>query len=139
MNAYDNEDNFEFEQSISTYQKAIFHDKQYIQLCQSGDIFPQKGKNFYFDEDVQIAVFRDNHQLFAVSNICPHQYAAVICNGFLEEKTVTCPLHGWIYSLESGKALGSNARLLTYHIFEDEGLVWLEQPKKTRPLWLENF
>lgn len=54
-------------------------------------------------------------------------------------KTVTCPLHGWIYSLESGKALGSNARLLTYHIFEDEGLVWLEQPKKTRPLWLENF
>ena len=139
MNAYDNEDNFEFEQSIATYQKAIFHDKQYIQLCQSGDIFPQKGKNFYFDEDVQIAVFRDNHQLFAVSNICPHQYAAVICNGFLEEKTVTCPLHGWIYSLESGKALGSNARLLTYHIFEDEGLVWLEHPKKTRPLWLENF
>lgn len=139
MNAYDNEDNFEFEQSIATYQKAIFHDKQYIQLCQSGDIFPQKGKNFYFDEDVQIAVFRDNHELFAVSNICPHQYAAVICNGFLEEKTVTCPLHGWIYSLESGKALGSNARLLTYHIFEDEGLVWLEQPKKTRPLWLENF
>ncbi|GDX66535.1 hypothetical protein LBMAG36_16020 [Chlorobiota bacterium] len=139
MNAYDNEDNFEFEQSIATYQKAVFHDKQYIQLCQSGDIFPQKGKNFYFDEDVQIAVFRDNHELFAVSNICPHQYAAVICNGFLEEKTVTCPLHGWIYSLESGKALGSNARLLTYHIFEDEGLVWLEQPKKTRPLWLENF
>jgi len=139
VNAYDNEDNFEFEQSIATYQKAVFHDKQYIQLCQSGDIFPQKGKNFYFDEDVQIAVFRDNHELFAVSNICPHQYAAVICNGFLEEKTVTCPLHGWIYSLESGKALGSNARLLTYHIFEDEGLVWLEQPKKTRPLWLENF
>ena len=139
MNAYDNEDNIEFEQSIGIYQKAVFHDKQYIQLCQSGDIFPQKGKNFYFDEDVQIAVFRDNHQLFAVSNICPHQYAAVICNGFLEEKTVTCPLHGWIYSLESGKALGSNARLLTYHIFEDEGLVWLEQPKKTRPLWLENF
>jgi nitrite reductase/ring-hydroxylating ferredoxin subunit len=139
VNAYDNEDNIEFEQSIGIYQKGMFHDKQYIQLCKSGDIFPQKGKNFYFDEDVQIAVFRDNHQLFAVSNICPHQYAAVICNGFLEEKTVTCPLHGWIYSLESGKALGSNARLLTYHIFEDEGLVWLEQPKKTRPLWLENF
>ncbi len=139
MNAYDNEDISEFEQSIGIYQKAVFLDKQYIQLCKSVDIFPQKGKNFYFDEDVQIAVFRDNHQLFAVSNICPHQYAAVICNGFLEEKTVTCPLHGWIYSLESGKALGSNARLLTYHIFEDEGLVWLEQPKKTRPLWLENF
>jgi nitrite reductase/ring-hydroxylating ferredoxin subunit len=139
VNAYDNEDISEFEQSIGIYQKAVFLDKQYIQLCKSVDIFPQKGKNFYFDEDVQIAVFRDNHQLFAVSNICPHQYAAVICNGFLEEKTVTCPLHGWIYSLESGKALGSNARLLTYHIFEDEGLVWLEQPKKTRPLWLENF
>lgn len=139
MNAYDNEDISEFEQSIAAYQKAVFQEKSYIQLCKSDDIFPQKGKNFYFDEDVQIAVFRENLQLFAVSNICPHQYAAVICNGFLEEKTVTCPLHGWIYSLESGKALGSNARLTTYHIFEVEGLVWLEQPKKTRPLWLDNF
>lgn len=87
MNAYDNEDNFEFEQSIATYQKAVFHDKQYIQLCQSGDIFPKKEKNFYFDEDVQIAVFRDNHELFAVSNICPHQYAAVICNGFWKKNS----------------------------------------------------
>ena len=89
--------------------------------------------------DNRYVLIKVNGQYNIVSNICPHQYAAVICNGFLEEKTVTCPLHGWIYSLESGKALGSNARLLTYHIFEDEGLVWLEQPKKTRPLWLENF
>ena len=72
-------------------------------------------------------------------HISQHMSLQNKCNGFLEEKTVTCPLHGWIYSLESGKALGSNAQLTTYHIFEDEGLVWLEQPKKTRPLWLENF
>jgi nitrite reductase (NADH) small subunit len=63
----------------------------------------------------------------------------VICDGLIEEETVTCPLHGWIYSLDSGKALGSNARLKTYRVFEQEGNVWLEKPQKQTPLWLQNF
>ena len=81
----------------------------------------------------------EGREYHAVSNICPHQYAAVICDGLIEEGTVTCPLHGWIYSLDSGKALGSNARLKTYHVFELDGSIWLEKPEKLTPLWLRNF
>jgi len=43
------------------------------------------------------------------------------------------------YSLDSGKALGSNARLKTYHVFELDGSIWLEKPEKLTPLWLRNF
>lgn len=128
-----------FDKAIQSYECKEFDGKEYLRICSSQDIFQKKGKNIYFDEDVQIAMFRDGEMLYAVSNICPHQYAAVICDGLLEEGTVTCPLHGWIYSLDSGKALGSNARLKTYHVFEIDNAVWLEKPEKQTPLWLRNF
>jgi len=48
-------------------------------------------------------------------------------------------LHGWIYSLDNGKALGSNARLKTYSVFEKGGYIWLEKPERITPLWLKNF
>ncbi len=128
-----------FDLAIASFECKEFDGKEYLRISSSDDIFQKKGKNFYFDEDVQIAIFRDGDSLYAVSNICPHQYAAVICDGLYEEGTVTCPLHGWIYSLDSGKALGSNARLKTYHVFESDNAVWLEKPEKQTPLWLRNF
>ena len=119
-----------FDLAIASFECKEFDGKEYLRISSSDDIFQKKGKNFYFDED---------DSLYAVSNICPHQYAAVICDGLYEEGTVTCPLHGWIYSLDSGKALGSNARLKTYHVFESDNAVWLEKPEKQTPLWLRNF
>ena len=137
--AFDMSDDSTFEKAVSAYPVKTIDGTDFINVCSSVDVYQKKGKNIFFDEDVQIALFRDGDSLFAVSNICPHQYAAVICDGLLEEKTVTCPLHGWIYSLESGKALGGNASLKTYRILELEGLIWLEKPKRSKPLWLENF
>lgn len=128
-----------FQQSIESYQEEVFDGKPFLRICSSNDVFQKKGKNVVFDEDVQIALIRDGSSLFAVSNICPHQYAPVICDGLIEEGTVTCPLHGWIYSLDNGKALGSNARLKTYAVFEKDGYIWLEKPERITPLWLNNF
>ena len=128
-----------FEHSIASFEEFTIEGKSYLRICKSDEVFQKKGKNIYFDEDVQVALFREGSKIYAVSNICPHQYAAVICDGLIEEGTVTCPLHGWIYSLDSGKALGSNALLKTYSIFELDGFVMLEKPEKNTPLWLRNF
>lgn len=128
-----------FDKAISSFEVREFNGMEYLRICHSSDVFQKKGKNIVFDEDVQIAIIREGASLYAVSNICPHQYAAVICDGFIEEGTVTCPLHGWIYSLESGKALGGNATLKTYKVFEQDNDVWLEKPVKLTPLWLQNF
>jgi nitrite reductase/ring-hydroxylating ferredoxin subunit len=128
-----------FDTAIASFECRVFEEKEYLRICASNEVFQKKGKNVFFDEDVQIAIIREGNELYAVSNICPHQYAAVICDGLVEEGTITCPLHGWIYSLDSGKALGSNARLKTYHVFELEDSIWLEKPEKLTPLWLRNF
>lgn len=128
-----------FEKAIASFECMSFEGREYLRICSSNEVFHKKGRNVFFDEDVQIAIIRDGNELYAVSNICPHQYAAVICDGLIEEGTVTCPLHGWIYSLDSGKALGSNARLKTYHVFEWNDGIWLEKPVQLTPLWLRNF
>ncbi|NBO69223.1 Rieske (2Fe-2S) protein [bacterium] len=128
-----------FNQNISLYPQLLIDGISFLRICKADEVYHKKGKNIYFDEDVQIAVIREGVHVYAVSNICPHQYEAVICDGLVEEGTVTCPLHGWIYSLDSGKALGSNARLKTYTVLERDGYLWLEKPEKSTPLWLQNF
>ena len=128
-----------FDKAVASFECMTHEGREYLCICSSKEVFQKKGKNIFFDEDVQIAIIREGSAYYAVSNICPHQNAAVICDGLIEEGTVTCPLHGWIYSLDSGKALGSNARLKTYHVFELDGSIWLEKPEKLTPLWLRNF
>lgn len=113
--------------------------KTFVLVCNSDELREYKSKNIFFDEELQVAIFRIKEKLYAVSNICPHQHAAVICEGFIEELTVTCPLHGWIYSLESGKALGSHAKLKTYEVFEENNTIFLEKPVQKMPKWMENL
>lgn len=121
------------------FPETTIDGEPYLEVCTSAEIPLRKGKNIYFDEETQVALFRVDGVIFAVSNICPHQHAAVIADGWLEETTITCPLHGWIYSLENGRALGGGARLKTYKAFERDGAVYLEKPKPVAPKWLDNF
>jgi NAD(P)H-dependent nitrite reductase small subunit len=113
----------------------------YLQVCKSDELFKNRGKNIFFDYEVQVAIFRVvGEKLYAVSNICPHQHAPVISEGYIDEDmTVTCPLHGWIYSIETGRALGGHTKLKTYKVFEEDNLVWLEKPKPEIPKWAQNL
>jgi len=55
-----------------------------------------------------IAVFRtDEHEVHAIENRCPHK-GGPLSEGIVHGTSVTCPLHNWVISLESGKALGAD-------------------------------
>ncbi len=109
--------------------------KEYIRACSLKEIPKRRGKNIYFDEETQVAIFHIESRLFAVSNICPHQHAPVIAEGFVEDCTITCPLHGWVYDLETGKAIGGAGRLKTYEIFLEGEDVIIEKPEPEEPTW----
>lgn len=109
--------------------------KEFIRACALKEIPKRHGKTIYFDEDCQVAVFNVDDKLYAVNNICPHQHAPVIADGYIEDCTVTCPLHGWVYDLATGKAIGGNSRLKTYEIFLDGENVMLERPEPEEPTW----
>ena len=52
-----------------------------------------------------IAVFRTIHdEIFALRDRCPHK-GGPLSQGIVSGKTVTCPLHNWNVSLDTGEAV----------------------------------
>ena len=62
-----------------------------------------------------IAVFRtDETTVYATSNTCPHK-GGPLTEGIVHAAKVTCPLHNWVFDLETGEAQGSDeGRIETY-------------------------
>jgi nitrite reductase (NADH) small subunit len=55
-----------------------------------------------------IAVFRTgDDRVFALRDECPHRQGP-LSMGIVHGASVTCPLHAWVISLESGAAEGSD-------------------------------
>jgi multimeric flavodoxin WrbA/nitrite reductase/ring-hydroxylating ferredoxin subunit len=52
---------------------------------------------------IEIALFNVNGQFYAISNVCQHQKGP-LSKGSLAELVVTCPWHGWKYSILDGKS-----------------------------------
>lgn len=122
-----------------TYPIVNIEDRTYLQVCKSHEIYEGRSFTVFFEEELQVAIFRIQGQLYAVSNICLHQHAAVLCDGYVEGTTVRCPLHGWVYSLETGQTIGSPSHLATYRIYEHSGLVYLEEPTARLPKWMDSL
>ncbi|MEM9097453.1 MAG: nitrite reductase small subunit NirD [Pseudomonadota bacterium] len=55
-----------------------------------------------------VALFRTaEDEVFAIDNACPHK-AGPLSEGIVHGKAVTCPLHNWVISLETGAVLGDD-------------------------------
>lgn len=75
-----------------------------------GDIteIPLLGARCVKTPSMTIAVFRtDEHEVYAIENRCPHK-GGPLSEGIVHGTSVTCPLHNWVISLETGKALGAD-------------------------------
>lgn len=118
----------------------------YANVARSKDIVEGKGYQFIFQEDydLQIAVIRFESKLYCFHNICPHRHADKIHEGIIDKKnkTLTCPLHGWTYTLETGENTNKHQgikHLVKFSIFEEDGLVWAEIPSdRLIPAWRKN-
>ena len=77
-------------------------------LCRVSDISQGKSKTFTitYDNDtkkIEIAPFKIKGKFYAISNRCAHE-GGPLSEGVLEGPIVTCPWHGWKYSVIDGKA-----------------------------------
>lgn len=52
---------------------------------------------------IEVAVFNIDGKYYAISNTCKHE-GGPLSQGILKGKIVTCPWHGWKYSVINGKA-----------------------------------
>jgi len=69
---------------------------------------PRRGARCVKRGGMTIAVFRtvDDH-VFALEDRCPHRKGP-LSQGIVHDGCVTCPLHNWVISLESGEAQGAD-------------------------------
>jgi len=76
--------------------------------------------------DFEIALWNAKGRIYAINNVCPHQHFSSLHEGTLEGICVTCPMHGWTFSLDTGKAISGGGRASVYsveirgdHVFVD--------------------
>ncbi len=104
-------------------------DENYTKLCKVSDLQDRKGQRFIVD-DTEVALFKVDNEIYALSNICPHQHTALIYDGFIEDECVVCPAHGWMFELKSGKLKTGNARLTKYPVIIEGENIFVKVTRK---------
>ena len=74
-----------------------------------------------------IAVFRTGEaEVFAASNTCPHK-GGPLSEGIVHGQRVTCPLHKWVFDLNTGQAQGADeGQIDTYPLRLENGRILLD-------------
>jgi nitrite reductase (NADH) small subunit len=88
---------------------------------------PPRGARCVDTPEGRIAVFRTaDNRVFAMEDSCPHKRGP-LSQGIVHGTSVTCPLHNWVISLESGSAQGADVgQVRTMAVRNDNGALMLE-------------
>ena len=63
-----------------------------------------------------VALFRtDTQEVFAAADRCPHK-GGPLSEGIVHGQSITCPLHNWVFDLNTGQAVGEGATIPTYEV-----------------------
>ena len=115
----------------SETQSRNFHDVGSIDQVGLGEskVFSIKGQG---KSQVEIAVFNLNGKFYAVSNICVHK-GGPINKGTIDGSIVTCPWHGWKYSVKNGKSPHKGGdNINSYPVRISQGRIFLSGIPKSR-------
>lgn len=99
-------------------------------ICALEDI-PVLGSRVLRRPGGDIALFRNaEDEVFAVHDRCPHK-GGPLSQGIVHGRTVTCPLHNWKISLDTGVAVAPDAgctRAFQVRVAEGQVLLHLRSP-----------
>jgi nitrite reductase (NADH) small subunit len=104
----------------------------WIEVGQLEDV-PVLGARVVRTDDGDVAVFRTaDDQVFALYDRCPHK-GGPLSEGIVHGRSVSCPLHNWVISLETGTVDGPDqgcAALIAVSV--DRGRIRLGLPSTAR-------
>lgn len=74
-----------------------------------------------------VALFRTGEaEVFAVSDTCPHK-GGPLSEGIVHGQSVTCPLHNWVFDLNTGVAQGADeGAIATYPVRVEAGRILVD-------------
>ena len=102
----------------------------FTKVCTVENLKEKEGKRFLVN-DAEVALFKVDGEVYAVSNICPHQHTALIYDGFVENGCVICPAHGWMFSLKTGRMAEYRKGLDSYPVKIVDGHVFVKASRKS--------
>ncbi|THH39134.1 nitrite reductase small subunit NirD [Aliishimia ponticola] len=78
-----------------------------------------------------VAVFRTGAgEVFAASDRCPHK-GGPLSEGIVHGQSVTCPLHNWVFDLNTGAAKGEDGSIATFPVRVESGRILLDAAELT--------
>jgi nitrite reductase/ring-hydroxylating ferredoxin subunit/multimeric flavodoxin WrbA len=90
------------------YELSLNKDNSYKYVGLSSEIPVGKSKSISIKDakskkNIDIAIFNISGRFYAISDSCAHK-GGPLSKGFLNNDIVTCPWHGWKYSVKDGKS-----------------------------------
>tara|TARA_R110002072_G_scaffold233675_2_gene391267 strand:- start:2382 stop:2714 length:333 start_codon:yes stop_codon:yes gene_type:complete len=91
------------------------------------DEIPVRGARLVKTAAGCVAVFRTAEaEIFATADRCPHK-GGPLSEGIVHGQKVTCPLHNWVFDLNTGAALApEDARIATYPVRVKAGRILID-------------
>lgn len=91
------------------------------------DAIPRQGARLVKTAQGCVAVFRTmDDQVFALDDRCPHK-GGPLSEGIVHGTSVTCPLHNWVFDMNTGSAQGADqGTVRTYPIRVQQGRVMID-------------
>lgn len=97
----------------------------WIDICAIEDI-PLRGARKLKTALGCIAVFRTSEsEIFAASDTCPHK-GGPLSEGIVHGQSVTCPLHNWVFDLNTGQAQGEDGNINIFGLRTEGGRVLID-------------
>ncbi len=87
---------------------------------------PLRGARCVMSPKGKIAVFRTaDNVVHAIEDACPHKKGP-LSQGIVHDASVTCPLHNWVISLETGEAKEPDeGSVKTFPLRVEEGKIFM--------------
>ena len=101
--------------------------KGFLKVARTTDVPNRRSRRVRLGEE-DVALWHVDNRWYAVSNVCSHQHIAALHQGILQGETLTCHMHGWTYSLETGRAVNGDGRIRTYEVRIEGEDIYLRLP-----------
>ena len=76
-----------------------------------------------------VAIFRtEANEVFAATDRCPHK-GGPLSEGIVHGQSVTCPLHNWVFDLNTGQANGEDGAITTFDVQVKDGRILIDAAK----------
>ena len=100
--------------------------ENWLNICGLEDI-PVRGARRFHTTTGELAIFRTStEEVYAIDNRCPHKNGP-LSEGIVHDHGVTCPLHNWVISLETGLVQGEDeGQVATYPARVENGRILLD-------------